>query len=109
MCARILDAMSAENKTSVIPAYNEIVLDNRVAQDSDSKEMLGIIRENLFFDFGFVYSHAMKGTSADAMSGPFAIFGDQLRLQTASYTSPFEEVEGIFITNLSEIMEKFAD
>ena len=46
MCARILDAMAAENKTSVIPAYNEIVLDNRVAQDGDSKEMLGIIIED---------------------------------------------------------------
>lgn len=108
MCARILDAMAAENKTSVIPAYNEIVLDNRVAQDGDSKEMLGIIRENLYFDFGFVYSHPMKGTST-ASSGPFAIFGDELRKQTASYTSPFKSVEDIFITNLEGIMDKFAE
>lgn len=108
MCARILDAMAAENKTSVIPAYNEIVLDNRVAQDGDSKEMLGIIRENLYFDFGFVYSHPMKGTST-ASSGPFAIFGDELRKQTTSYTSPFESVEEIFITNLEDIMDRFAE
>jgi hypothetical protein len=108
MCARILDAMSAENKASVIPAYNEIVLDNRVAQDGDSKEMLGIIRDNLYFDFGFIYSDPMKGSST-ASSGPFAIFGDELRKQTASYTSPFKSVEEIFITNLADIMAKFAD
>lgn len=108
MCARILDALSAENKTSVIPAYNEIVLDSRVARDEDSKAMLGIIRDNLYFDFGFVYSHPMKGDSA-ASSGPFAIFGDELRKQTASYTSPFDSVEGIFITNLQSIMDTFAE
>lgn len=108
MCARILDAMAAENKTSVIPAYNEIVLDSRVARDEDSKEMLGIIRNNLYFDFGFVYSHPMKGDSS-ASSGPFAIFGDELRKQTASYTSPFKSVEEIFMTNLATIMETFAE
>jgi hypothetical protein len=84
------------------------VLDNRVAQDGDSKEMLGIIRDNLYFDFGFIYSDPMKGSST-ASSGPFAIFGDELRKQTASYTSPFKSVEEIFITNLADIMAKFAD
>ena len=70
--------------------------------------MLGIIRDNLYFDFGFVYSHPMKGDST-ASSGPFAIFGDELRKQTASYTSPFDSVEGIFITNLQSIMDTFAE
>ena len=109
MCARILDAMAAENKTSVIPAYNEIVLDSRVARDEDSKEMLGIIRNNLYFDFGFVYSDPMKGESTAAKSGPFARFGDELRLRTPSYTSAFAQLEEIFKTNLITIMETFED
>lgn len=107
MCARILDAMAAENKTSVIPAYNDIVLDNRVARDPDSKEMLGIIRNNLYFDFGFVYSAGMQASGVS--SGPFAIFGDELRKQTASYTSPYKSAEEVFKTNLESLMEFFRD
>jgi hypothetical protein len=108
MCARILDALAAENKTSVIPAYNEIVLDSRVARDEDSKAMLGIIRDNLYFDFGFVYSNPMKGDSA-VKSGPFARFGDELRLQTPSYTSAFAQYEDVYKTNLQKIMDTFAE
>lgn len=108
MCGRILDALSAENKTSVIPAYNEIVLDSRVARDEDSKAMLGIIRDNLYFDFGFVYSDPMKSDSA-VKSGPFARFGDELRLQTPSYTSAFAQYESVYMTNLEKIMDIFAE
>ncbi|MBO5898493.1 MAG: hypothetical protein J6R04_05740 [Clostridia bacterium] len=108
MCARILDALSAENKTSVIPAYNEIVLDSRVARDEDSKAMLGIIRDNLYFDFGFVYSDPLKGDSA-VKSGPFARFGDELRLQTPSYTSAFAQYEEVYKTNLEKVMDTFAE
>lgn len=106
MCAKILDAMSAENKTSVIPAYNDIVLAGRVAKDSDSREMLTLLRENLYFDFGFIYTNAMRGTSS-LTGGPFQHFGDELRHATKSYISPYREIESIYIANLEDILSKF--
>lgn len=106
MCAKILDAMSAENKTSVIPAYNDIVLAGRVAQDGDSREMLSLLRENLYFDFGFIFTDTLKG-STGLTGGPFQHFGDELRHKTASYIAPFRSVEDVYKTTLEEILTKF--
>lgn len=107
MCAKVLDAMGAESKYTVIPAYYEVVLQGRVAQDADSKEMLDIIRENLYFDFGFLYSDALKGPGTSA--GPFAFFGDKLREGKESLSAAWESVYDIYLTKLDEVMGKFAE
>lgn len=104
MCAKILDAMAAENKTSVIPAYNEIVLDARVAQDGDSREMLNIIRDNLYFEFGYVYSVPMGMSGAQ---GPFALYGDALRRGSESFITEWDQYSGPMATALEGILEKF--
>lgn len=107
MCAKVLDALGAESKYSVIPAYYEVVLQGRVAQDADSKEMLDIIRENLYFDFGFLYSDALKGPGTSA--GPFAFFGDKLREGRESLSASWESVYGVYLAKLEEVMGKFAE
>ena len=102
--AKVLDAMGAESKKSVIPAYYEVVLQGRVAQDADSKEMLGIIRENLYFDFGFIYSDPLKSGS---VAGPFAFFGDELRAGKASLSSGWASAGDIYEAMLVEVLDKF--
>ena len=104
--AKVLDAMGAESKFSVVPAYHEVVLDGRIAQDADSKEMLIIIRKNLYFDFGFIYSDAIKGGSA---AGPFAFFGDELRAGRESISSGWASAYEIYTTKLGELLDKFMD
>lgn len=104
MSAKVLDAMGAESKTTVIPAYYDVVLQGRVAQDAESKEMLNIIRENLYFDFGFIYSDALKHDSA---AGPFAFFGDELRKGRESLTSGWTSVYEGYLEKLAEVMAKF--
>ena len=104
MSAKVLDAMGAESKYSVIPAYYEVVLQGRVAQDAESKEMLNIIRENLYFDFGFIYSDALKRTGS---AGPFAFFGDELRAGRESLASGWASVYDGYISKLEEVMDKF--
>ena len=104
MSAKVLDALGAESKYSVVPAYHEVVLDGRIAQDADSKEMLGIIRQNLYFDFGFIYSDALKGSS---QAGPFAFFGDELRAGRESLASGWASAYETYTTRLAELMAKF--
>lgn len=103
--AKVLDAMGAESKFSVIPAYHDVVLDGRIAQDADSKEMLNIIRQNLYFDFGFIYSDALKGGS---YAGPFALFGDQLRAGRESLSSDWASAYEIYNVKLGELLSKFS-
>lgn len=105
MCVYILDALSAESKTSVIPAYYEVVLQGRVAQDKESKEMLDIIREDLYFDFGYVYSYAIRGNSSNY--GPYAFFGDSLVRRDESFAVAYESLRGVHEYALEQLLDKF--
>lgn len=105
MCVLILDALAAESKTSVIPAYYDVVLQGRIAQDKESKEMLDIIREDLYFDFGFVYSYAIRGGNNN--NGPYAFFGDSLIRRDTSFTTAYDSVRGMHEYALDELMKQF--
>lgn len=107
MCALILDALAAESKTTVIPAYYDVVLQGRVAQDKESKEMLDIIREDLYFDFGFVYSYALRGGNNN--NGPYAYFGDSLVRRDASFAVAYDSVRSMHEYALQELMKQFKD
>ena len=77
-----------------------------MAQDADSKEMLGIIRENLYFDFGFIYSDTLKSGS---VAGPFAFFGDELRAGKASLSAGWAGAGDIYNEQLIEVLRKFKE
>jgi hypothetical protein len=105
MCGMILEALCAESSYSVIPKYYDVVLQGRLARDEESKEVLDTIRENLYFDFGFVYSGAIgKGLAM----GPFALFGDACQ-QGKQLNIAYAENESIYTTNLESIIEYFAN
>jgi hypothetical protein len=105
MCGMILEALCAESSYSVIPKYYDVVLQGRLARDEESKEVLDTIRENLYFDFGFVYSGAIgKGLAM----GPFALFGDACQ-QGKQLNIAYAENESIYTTNLESIIDYFAN
>jgi hypothetical protein len=51
----IIEAMSAEGYRRVIPAYYEVALKGRYTHDSESVQMLDIIRESAVIDFAYTY------------------------------------------------------
>ena len=56
---KMLDALGAAGKTYVYPAYYENVMQSRTAQDTETVEMLNIIRDSMYFDFAVVHTSAM--------------------------------------------------
>lgn len=52
MTSTILEAMASESRLTVVPAYYEIMLKNKVSRDVESAAMLDLIMENLVFDAG---------------------------------------------------------
>ena len=52
----MLDAMSAESKYTVIPAFYDLKLMTKVTRDDDSAEMLDIIRQDMTYDFAYVHT-----------------------------------------------------
>ncbi len=101
---KVLEAIGAESKYSVIPDYYEVVLEGRVAQDTGSKAMLDIIRQNLYFDFGYVYSESFKG-GLDC--GPYTLFGNTLRKGDESMSSVWAERYEVYLAGIEAAMEKF--
>jgi len=53
--AIILEALSAESKNLVQPAYYDVVLDSKTLRDDDSKQMLDIIFGNRIYDIGDIF------------------------------------------------------
>jgi len=54
----ILEAMAAESRYTVQPAYYDIVLQRKYVRDDESSEMLDIIFNTRVYDIGAVYSFA---------------------------------------------------
>ncbi|MCL2099802.1 MAG: extracellular solute-binding protein [Oscillospiraceae bacterium] len=52
----IMEALAAESYRVVIPAYYDVSLKVKQARDEESGEMLDIIRDNLWMNFGYSYS-----------------------------------------------------
>ena len=51
----IMEAMSAESRRSVVPAFYEVALKTKYARDEESAEMIDIIREGISYNFGMEY------------------------------------------------------
>ena len=52
----ILEALSAESRYTLQPAYYDVVLQRKYARDEESSEMLDIIFNSRIYDIGAVYS-----------------------------------------------------
>ncbi|MCL1859048.1 MAG: extracellular solute-binding protein [Oscillospiraceae bacterium] len=55
-CGLILEALAAESYKIVIPAYYDVALKVKQTRDDESGEMLDIIRDNLWVNFGYSYN-----------------------------------------------------
>ncbi len=107
MVGTVLDALSAESKYSVIPTYYDKVLKGRSTTDNESKEMLDIIRDHLYFDFGYVHSNSMTVTIDGTTGGPFASLGDRLQVGDATYSTYYQKAESAFKTALEKVMREY--
>jgi ABC-type glycerol-3-phosphate transport system substrate-binding protein len=99
MSGMIMEALGAESRYSVIPKYYDVVLKGRTTRDDESQEMLDIIRENLFFDFGFVHSVYLDRI--------YSHFGDLIKTGSNTFVSSHVSSEQQYISKLEEIMETY--
>ena len=89
----VLEALSAANHSSLIPAYFETTMKVKYAMDSDSARMYDLIRESAVLTFWYTYNNAIgspeavffycsfRAKSAGQMSS--VVRANQKRLETA--------------------------
>ena len=51
----VLEAMAYHSRYTLLPAYYDVMLKNKVSRDVDSEEMLNIIFGNMSYDLGGIY------------------------------------------------------
>lgn len=56
MVGAVIDAMSRESVNTVVPAYYENLLNQKIARDEESVEMLKMIFDSVIYDIGSVFS-----------------------------------------------------
>ena len=97
--ALILDALGAESKNVLTPAYYDIYLTGQTARDEESTVCLDIIFNNVTWDIGNIYNW-----------NNIATFTQQLvRSYNRSFTSEYEKIKDSAQTRLTETIEKFME
>jgi hypothetical protein len=93
----IMEALAAESKYTLQPAYYEISLKTKHSRDDESAEMLDLILGNRVIDIGDVYN--------------FAEFGSQFYQLAAkndrNLQSFYEKLEGKVNKEIDKLIDKF--
>jgi ABC-type glycerol-3-phosphate transport system substrate-binding protein len=69
--AAVLDALAAESRYLLYPAYYDIALNSKITRDEESSEMLDVIFSNRRYDIGDIYDFAGLGNDLIYMTTNF--------------------------------------
>ncbi|MBE6612997.1 MAG: extracellular solute-binding protein, partial [Ruminococcaceae bacterium] len=96
----ILEALAAEGYRTVIPAFYDVALTHKLTRDTESEEMLDIIREGRYFNFG--HCNTAIFSSSGIVSEMFALYATN-KLQASS----FESRKPGYEANLEALIESY--
>ncbi|MCL2816344.1 MAG: hypothetical protein FWD23_17255, partial [Oscillospiraceae bacterium] len=91
----VIDAMSRESVNTVVPAYYNNLLDQKIARDEESIDMLKQIFSSVIYDIGSVFSWGQ-------------IWDEQMRFiqgKKEDYAGYYERIEGKVIKDLEKTIE----
>ena len=101
MVGAVVEALSAESKRMVLPAYFENTLNAKFARDEDSIRMLQIILDGRVYDFGYMYRN-----SGEAITG---IFQTLMTTRSKGFASYYESQYDNWKAHFDGIYEKYQE
>ena len=100
MCAAVLEALAYHSYKLVRPAYYETALSERYMQDPQSKEVLDMIFDTLYFDFSSSCSNIFTGCVIRDQLRP--ILSGSINKPVASSTKSWERQVGRYLTTYND-------
>ena len=97
-CA-VTEALAAESYRKVTTAYFETALKEKYSRDSQSSQMLDMIREGIVFDFGFFYG--------SQLSDPDIIMRSAVSGGKNNYTSLYKSLSRIYERKMTDLLAKY--
>ncbi|MCL1793698.1 MAG: hypothetical protein FWG34_07495 [Oscillospiraceae bacterium] len=92
----ILEALTAESKYTLIPAYYDITITNKMMRDEESAEMLDIILSSRTFDLGFIFNWGDLGNV------PLSLYP-----KGGNFVSTYEKREPKAVSEMEKTIEAF--
>jgi hypothetical protein len=92
----ILEALTAESKYTLMPAYYDTTITNKMMRDEESAEMLDIILSSRVFDLGFIFNWGDLGNV------PLSLYP-----KGGNFVSTYEKREPKAISDMEKTIEAF--
>jgi len=96
LTAYMLEALNFESSQTVVPEYFEVSLTRKNFRDNESGEMLELIRDSIWFEFGFVYQDNL---------GKLGLILDCLNENNNEIASYYKRNEKIYQNGLDDLIE----
>jgi hypothetical protein len=91
MCAAVLEAMAYFSNKLVRPAYYDTALSERYMQDPQSKEVLDLIFDTLYFDFSSTCCNMLSVQPRDQLRGLLTDTTNTISSTTKSWKKMIEK------------------
>jgi len=96
----IIEALCAESKYTVRPAFYEQTLTRKMMRDEDSEEMLDIILESRSYDIGYIYNwNGIRGIFENMISSSAFSFSSEIEKKQAAIEKAMQKTIDNFIEN----------
>jgi len=92
----VLEALSAESRYTLMPAYYDVTITNKMIRDEESAEMLDLILGSRVFDLGFIFNWGSLGDLPTSLYPK----GD-------NFMSAYEKLEPKAIREMEKTIEAF--
>ena len=102
MGAAIIEYMAYTAYTDVAPKYFEVMLKFKYSSDSSTGQIYDMIRRNVMFDFGYIFSENFS-------SNPIILYRDTLASGETSWSTKYKRYDSAFKTDLQNIIDKMSN
>lgn len=91
--AAVVEALAAESKNILTPAFYEVSLQGKVLRDNESEDMLDILFANKVYDLGYLYQvGSMQSIIYDMANKRSTDFQSTLASKLSSYETALEKI-----------------
>ena len=95
----ILEALAAESRYTLVPAYYDITITNKMIRDEESAEMLDLILSSRVFDLGFIFNWGDMGML------PLSLY----RNRNGDFVSNYEKIEARAASEMAKTIDAFRE
>ncbi|MBE6561154.1 MAG: hypothetical protein E7662_08500 [Ruminococcaceae bacterium] len=105
----VLTAMEVESDLTVMPIYYETALKQKYSRDSESGEMIDLIRSHVTTDFVYMYSESIGGGIGSTGKGIHRVLRTAVTNKSEAVASLYESGMPAYEKYLSELLKAFDD